>query len=222
MITVIVPVLNYIDITNDFFETIAYNTVLPTQVILIDNGSTDPYPKLVKKFRNRLNILYIRYNQNKGVNEAWNHGIQLSRTKYISILNNDILLNRYFFETVKDSMENDSKIGIIVPQAWKFKDQISEMKRYNPKLRNLGKREGFAFTIRKDIIEKIDLIPSDLKIYCGDDYLFFHTQQQGYKIMKMTTNYIFHYGQLTSGKAANQRDILNSEKRVWKKIVSEF
>ena len=56
MISVIVPVYNNIQITDDFFETICENTVIPSEIILVDNGSADKYYKLVKKY-NHLNII---------------------------------------------------------------------------------------------------------------------------------------------------------------------
>ena len=90
MITVVVPVFNNIKITDEFFTTVFQNVVKPEEIILIDNGSTDNYRKFLKKY-GKFNINYIRKDENEGVNSAWNYGISISKTPYISILNNDIL-----------------------------------------------------------------------------------------------------------------------------------
>lgn len=218
MITVVVPVYNNIKITDDFFMTISENTVLPEQIILFDNGSEDKYYKLVKKYNN-LNINHIRKETNEGVNAAWNYGISIAKTPYISILNNDLLLNKYFFQMVIISMASDSSIGIVVPLTTKNKDYIKRTRDEVPRLEPLVKREGWAFTIRKEITDKIDPIPLDLKIYYGDDYLFYHSNALNYKPMKMMNNFVFHYGQKTiKVLIPNQNEYLNSEKIFWRKV----
>lgn len=219
MITVVVPVHNQIKITDDFFTTISENTVLPEKIILIDNGSVDNYSELVSKFKN-LNIDYIRKEINEGVNAAWNYGIALAKTPYISILNNDLLLNKYFFQMIIQSMLSDKKIGIIVPTTiLKHKEYRHKTIDESPILGNLTKREGWAFTIRKDITDNIKPIPSKLKIYYGDDYLFYYTKALNYKIMKITNNFIFHYKNKTiNALISNPNKTINKEKKLWQEI----
>jgi len=219
MITVVVPVHNQIKITDDFFMTISENTVLPEQIVLIDNGSSDNYLELVNKFKN-LNITYIRKETNEGVNAAWNLGIALAKTPYISILNNDLLLNKYFFQMVTQSMVNDKKLGIVVPYTiLQDKEYRHKTKNELPILGNLSKREGWAFTIRKNITDNIKPIPSKLKIYYGDDYLFYYTKALNYRTMKITNNFIFHYKNKTINTLiSNPNKTINKEKQIWQEI----
>jgi len=195
MITVVVPVFNNIDITDEFFSTVCENTVLPKEIILINNGSTDDYKKLTIKYK-QLNITHKKKESNEGVNSAWNDGIKLCKTPYLSILNDDILLNKYFFQKVTETM-SDPKVGIVVPLTVKNKKAIKKSTDVPIVLKKIGKREGWAFTIRKSVADQFDPIPEKLKTYCGDDYLFHNVRQLGYKIVKMTNNYIFHYGGTT-------------------------
>lgn len=194
MISVIIPVLNNIEITSELFETIYKNTVAPSEIILIDNGSTDKYFKLVKKY-NKLNINYIRYSENLGVNNAWNEGIRLSKFSYVSILNNDLLLNNFFFQKVIEAMESVKNLGIVVPNIVKEKDLIYKSLDCPIELKSIKKRIGCAFTIRKEVAKKIKPIPIDhLKTYCGDDYLFYFTQVLKYEVKIISNNFVFHYG----------------------------
>lgn len=221
MITVVVPVYNHINITDDFFRTITKNTVLPEQIILIDNASADNYLELVDKYKT-LNINYIKNEKNEGVNSAWNYGISLAKTPYISILNNDLLLSKYFFKMISEAMTSDSKLGIVVPTTIKNKEYVNKTPNEPPKLLNLVKREGWAFTIRKEITSNINPIPEDLKIYFGDDYLFNFTKKLNYKIMKITNNFIFHYREKTIKTIiSNTNEKLNQEKIFWRKIQAK-
>ena len=217
MITVVVPVYNNMKITDEFLSRVCKNTVLPTEIILIDNGSTCKYFKLVRKYK-QLNITHIRKKTNEGVNSAWNDGIRLCKTPYLSILNDDILLNKYFFQKVIDSM-SDPKIGIVVPLTVKSKKTIEKSSDVPVVLKKIKKREGWAFTIRKSVADQFDPIPKDLKTYCGDDYLFYNVRGLGYKIVKMSNNFIFHYGSVTVLKVwSDKKTSRKKEKEIWKGI----
>jgi len=218
MITVVVPVFNGIKITDDFFETICMNTIIPKEIILIDNGSSDNYYGLTKKYK-QLNINYVRNEINEGVNSAWNYGIKHSKTPLISILNNDLLLNEYFFQKVLESM-NNLKAGIVFPAIIKPNQKFKESLDVPVILKEPRKRNGCAFTIKKEVTDQIEPIPEDLKTYCGDDYLFYQTKLLGYKTFKMSNNFVFHYGgsTLKTVEWIVGKSIRKKEKKIWKKI----
>lgn len=113
MICVIIPVLNQIKWTDDCLKSLTEGTVLPSEIILIDNASTDPYKDLVEKYRS-LNMLYIRNEENIGVNASWNLGLSITKRKNILFLNNDTYVNKYFIEKVIKVMENP-EVGICTP-----------------------------------------------------------------------------------------------------------
>jgi len=219
MITVVVPVLNNIDITDEFFMTIRNNTIIPSEIFLIDNGSTDDYSRLVKKYK-RLNIKHIKKTENAGVNAAWNEGIKNSNNPYVSILNNDLLLNKYFFEKIIESMEANLNLGIVIPTIVKFKKGIGKSSNNPVKLIALRRREGCAFTIRKEITKKVKPIPEHLfKTYCGDDYLFYYVKAAGFDIKKMANNYVFHYGGKTVLRVwPSKKTTRVQEKKIWSRI----
>jgi len=217
MITIVVPVFNNIKMTDEFFSTVSENTVLPTEVILINNGSTDKYHTLVKKY-NQLNINHKKKETNEGVNSAWNDGIRLCKTPYLSILNDDIILNKYFFQKIIETMK-DPKVGIVIPLTVKRKKIIENSLDVPIVLKEVRKREGWAFTIRKSVADQFDPIPEDLKTYCGDDYLFHKVRGLGYKIVKMSNNFIYHYGNSTIIKVWPDKITTRlKEKEIWKNI----
>jgi len=217
MITVVVPVLNQIQITNEFLGYIVENVVLPEEIILIDNGSTEKIGKLVKKYNGKIRIRFIRHKRNTGVNAAWNEGIKLTKTPLISILNNDIVLNKYFFKKIIEASQVSEKYGIFCVTNAKRIKQVDESRDDKVKIANMGKREGWAFTIRKEITNRLPPIPSDLKIYCGDDFLYYGTRTVlGYQAVRITNNYIFHLGGRTV-KSRQFKGVRKREKVIWNK-----
>ena len=87
MLSVVVPVLNEVEITDGFLASVRANTVRPDAIVLIDNGSTDDIKSLVEKYPD-LNINYVWNKSNVGVNEAWKQGIRLENSPIERILNN--------------------------------------------------------------------------------------------------------------------------------------
>lgn len=219
MFSVIIPVLNQLDLTKQLFGCIAKNTLLPSEIILIDNASEEDYSDLSKKYEN-LNIRYIKNEKNIGVNAAWNEGIKYSNYKYISILNNDIIIPTTFFEKTEKAFQ-DPKVGLVVPNTVKERNYNLEDSNKNIIVQNLGKREGWAFTIRKEILNKIDPIPSSLNLFFGDDYLFTCSLIKGYTNIKIMNNYIYHYKNMTiktEYKEKSENIVLRREREEWEKI----
>lgn len=218
MISVVIPVLDNHNYTRDLLNDIFANTTKPSEIIIIDNGSKESYEDMIRILRNPT-INYIRFNENRGVNAAWNLGIMLAKNDLVTVLNNDILLNLFFFKKVLKTME-DPFIGICVPNTLKdaqFRDKDEE-----PKVKDLGKREGWAFTIRKEIVSKCGYIPDKLKIFCGDDFLFDASRKIGFRNVKMMNNYIFHYGSVTVKQYDPARSILKCEKLCWEQIKKDI
>lgn len=220
MITVVLPVLNQYKLTNDLLNCISKNEEKPEEIILIDNGSTDPINELVNSHKN-LNIRYVRFNENIGVNPSWNLGIMKSKTPVVSILNNDLLINNHFFKRIKETM-CDKDIGICVPNT--IPDMYYAMTcKYEPvKIGPCNKREGWAFTIKKDIIDKLGYIPKELNRTYGDDYIFHCARKLNYRTVRIENNYIFHYGSITTVQELKEKGKefpdKNIEREIWLKI----
>jgi GT2 family glycosyltransferase len=219
MISVIIPVLNYAIYTKQLLINIRNNIKKPKEIFIIDDKSVEDIKGLTLEFTD-LNIIYIRHNRTLGFNYACNEGMQLSTGDYISFLNNDIIINNYFFKKIEEAFLNDQQIGIICPMTIKEKDKIIESSDEKIILTNMKKREGWAYSANMSFIKRIHLIPSFLRTYCGDDYIFYKAQKLNYKCMKIMNNYIYHYGGLTVGitpKCSGERE---REKVLYNKFIS--
>ena len=224
MITVIIPFINLSNLTNDLLDSISNNDVKPDEIILIDNGSTEDIYNLVVKTHSNLPIRYIRLEENIGVNPAWNLGVKEAKGDIVSILNNDILINKYFFRFVTDAMKDDT-IGMVVPvSSTKDKNIINELVEYeSPIFEDMKARQGWAMTLRKDIYNKIGGIPETLKIYSGDCYLFDACVWLGYKCYYITNNKIFHHQHSTlQDQKMSNSDLLHREHDYWEKELRPY
>lgn len=86
LITVVIPVYNGADYVRLAVESVLYQTLSAFEIIVVDDGSTDETPKILKEFGSRITVL--RKN-NSGVGAARNSAIEVARGEYIAFLDAD-------------------------------------------------------------------------------------------------------------------------------------
>jgi len=95
---------------------------LACQYIIVDNGSKkESFLKLesfIKTIPSEYNIELIRSNINTGFGAGNMIGVQKTKGKYISFINNDILLNDDCLLHLKEFMDQNENVGVCGPQAF--------------------------------------------------------------------------------------------------------
>jgi GT2 family glycosyltransferase len=230
-IDVVMPVYGQSSYTNSILEDISNNSVVPKQIIIINNGSPDDTVEVVTSYKKDLPIRLLNFKKNIGVNAAWNLGMKLSKSSYVSVLNNDLVLNKYFFEVVCKTFELYPNCAMLCPKTSHRSFEEEDLSHYIEIIRNhthceasktnwVPWRNGWAFTVRKNVVKDI-IVPKELFNYCGDDYQFFTLKKLGHDILMMEQNLIFHYEGRT-GKHTKLRDKMSDDTKKWKKIKEKL
>ncbi len=104
-ITVVIPLYNKkITIINSI-KSILNQSVLPNEIIVINDGSNDGSEKLVQNLNN--NLIRIVTQKNNGVSSARNKGIKLAQNDWIAFLDaDDEWENNFLFEIKKRYIDN--------------------------------------------------------------------------------------------------------------------
>ena len=197
MISIVMPVMEQVDFTRECLQSLRSNTIVPSEIIILDNGNGSS-KCLVEEFRD-LNILYIDNPTNIGVNSSWNLGVVYSTKPYIMFLNNDTVLNKFFIQKVLYVMQNIPTAGICIPIREHTKPRVELINKDDmPITVDAEYIEGWAFTIRKSLLDMIGPIPESFKTYMGDTLFFEGSKILGYKNLQMTNCTVFHHGSLTA------------------------
>ncbi|UCF39053.1 MAG: glycosyltransferase [Acidobacteriota bacterium] len=85
-ITVVIPTWNRKDLLHGCLKSLSIQTE-PCRILVVDNGSTDGSIEMVQGAFPEADILALEENQ--GFARAVNRGIQLVKTRYVALLNND-------------------------------------------------------------------------------------------------------------------------------------
>lgn len=167
MLSVIIPTLMKVDrIYQTLIELSKCESV--GEIILIDNTENKVPIKLDK-------LLHICEGKNTYVNPAWNKGVSLSKYNKLCILNDDIWFD---WSKLKDISELISdEFGVIGMSPMNYTNPNNSLNLIPTNIRTNG--FGCCFFLHK---ENWDEIPNELKLWCGDDWLFYRSTKQNFFI----------------------------------------
>ena len=192
------------------------NTLLPREVIIIDNvPRKKPYRFKTDKF-----LMSYYTSKTQRINESW----EVARSKlskycdYVSFLSDDILIGNWFFQRVYETFLANSTCGVACPRTCFYVDEVRKGKVDH---RVMKKREGCAFTIRKELLDRVPPVPYDkITTFHGDDWMWFHTLKLGYNWMLDVGNPICHFVGISVIKF-NLRKLKGIERNAWNGIFEK-
>lgn len=160
MISIIIPTLWQSDCIYETIRTFKQDKVPGSELIIIDNANSDFEEEEVTILKQQENIF---------VNPAWNLGVELAKNDIICLLNDDITIN---LKTLFNNIPHFPEYGIIgfdanrnLTQTINNDDDVFELE--EAPCRTLG--FGCMMIMPKSHYEPI---PPELKIYFGDDMLY--------------------------------------------------
>ncbi|MDE6832428.1 MAG: glycosyltransferase, partial [Muribaculaceae bacterium] len=104
--SVIVPVYNRREEVRELLESLSQQVYKDFEVILVEDGSTDPCRDIADEFVSDLNIRYI-YKENEGRSIARNVGIETSTGRYLIFFDSDCVIPPQYFRELTDALERD-------------------------------------------------------------------------------------------------------------------
>lgn len=216
-INVVIPVIRW-DLVWKLLIQISCNKVLPFKVLIIDNAVSgyNVFPDY------RFKIEVVQPAKNLGVNASWNYGLEVFKGKgHLCIMNDDVEIHPTFFEKVIESFNLKKDIGAVCPLTTNKREEFREtFEKIN--LVRMKRREGWAFTLKEDMVNKMPPIPYRLKTFFGDDWFWRHTYWSGRKWYKDNSNLIFHAVGSSMKTLSSLRYQLNREKKIFKSLMEEL
>ncbi|HXF09488.1 MAG TPA: glycosyltransferase family 2 protein [Desulfuromonadaceae bacterium] len=142
-ITTVIPVYNGQPFIGQTLDSIAAQTLQPNRVVVIDDGSTDATPDIVRNFK-PIPCEYLRNPSNMGVIKNYNRALDFAvETDYLQILHADDLILPAFYEVMVGLLEDCPGQGL----AWALDERIDE----NNKVLNVsGKPDGRITVYTRD------------------------------------------------------------------------
>lgn len=177
-----------------------------SDVLLIDNGSELDVKQVLNQFELNYNVKLIRNEVNLYVTEAWNQGLNYflnNNYDQLVIMNSDLILHPGWGNYLVDGQS-------VIPCDEETKED-KEVFEGTP---------GIFITMNRDMAKLCYPIPSQIRIWFNDLYLYTKMRKAGYKtIVKAGLIAIhWHNGSQTCLKLPEFQTIIEQDKIAWLEI----
>jgi N-acetylglucosaminyl-diphospho-decaprenol L-rhamnosyltransferase len=199
--TIVIPVFNQLQYTVQCVESLLRQHVLPGNILIIDNASSDETPRWLTQ---HAEFRQHRNSTNLGCGCAWTQGIVLSQdSEWIVLLNNDVLAGPDAIGALISSAERE-KLGVASPALLEGPNDYdfnSFATNYRHKMSGMirrGKFHGVCFAVHHDVWEKIGFPDTDRRLggYEDAEY-FFRCRRAGIPMGIVGDSVLHHFGSIT-------------------------
>lgn len=132
--SVLITAYNYGQYLPETISSIAAQTRLPVEVIIVNDGSTDDTAEIVavlqREYANNFPIRLITQ-KNSGVASALNRGFQEARTSYVAHLDADDLVSPTFVEVLTSALDRNPKAAVAYGKYRLFEGESGQGRYYD-------------------------------------------------------------------------------------------
>lgn len=185
------------------------------KIVVVDNGSADDsvfeiknqFPE-IEIIENKINLGFAGGN-NVGIKFAIENGAD-----YVLLLNNDTTTNENFLKELVKAGESDARIGVLGPKIYFHSDpnriwftggKVNWIKNKGThigwgeidngqydKIKEVGYLTGCCLLIKKEVINKVGVLPEDYFLYYEDLDFSLRVKNFGYKCIYVYKSKIYH------------------------------
>jgi GT2 family glycosyltransferase len=237
-VSIIIPVFNRLEFTRQCLDRIVRHTSsrVPYEIIVMDNGSSDGTQEYFRTAASQGPALtYHRSETNLGFARANNVGAGLARHAYLLFLNNDTLAQPGWLEEMVATAEGDRNIGVVgIKQLFPYSNTIhhtgiiftaskgpqhiypfadASLPHVN-RQREYQAVNGACLLISKQLFDACGGFDESYVNGFEDLDLCMAVRKRGHKVVCCTKAFIYHYGQISEGRTA---DDTHNERYFWSK-----
>ncbi len=97
-ISIIIPIYKVEEYLQECIESVIHQTYKNLEILLIDDGSPDNCGKICDEYAKKDNRIRVIHQENAGISQARNKGIEMATGKYISFIDSDDYVEKDMFE----------------------------------------------------------------------------------------------------------------------------
>lgn len=121
LVSVVVPVYNTGRFLKDCLESIVLQTYHNIEILVINDGSTDDSAEIIEQYAKVDSRIRVISNTNHGVSYSRNCGINLAMGDFITFVDSDDIINRYYVEKMVKAISLDD-VSFVVCRYKSFQE----------------------------------------------------------------------------------------------------
>lgn len=219
-LTIVMLAWNHVEMTAEAVGHVLMNATLPTQLVIINNASTDGTRQFLERLPRQLGPVTVQWVDNVvnvGFPAGVNQGLATAEGDYVVLLNNDVLVPRQWDSDLVEDLESNPGLGMIGPVT----NQVTgPQRRPSPyalshflewaaawraapgrAVQPVPRLVGFCLMARRAVLDRIGGL--DARFSPGmfeDDDWGVRAQMAGYRLGISTRVYVHHVGSVSFGE----------------------
>ena len=235
LVSIIILNWNGLKCIRECLESVVATNYTTTEIIVVDNGSTDGSHNIAKKFSN---VRLVALEKNIGFAAGNNAGFKIAKGKYIATLNNDVIVEPDWLQQPTELFEHYPSIGIVACRQMNYyhRDRIDCL--YTYPLHSLlfepmgvGKiftndnlfsrpgqvigAGGASAIYRKEVVNAFGGFDERYYAYHEESDLCMRAFLDGWKCAYAPSAVVFHRGSFSFGRIKRQFAFYHERNRVW-------
>lgn len=220
-VTVVIPNYNGMKFLKACLDSLKIQSFKEFEILIIDNASEDGSCEYIKE--NYPEVKLHRNKQNLGFSGAVNIGIEMSKTEYVLLLNNDTEVHPDFVGELFNAIEQSDDIFSVSSKminfydrelmddagdlysivGWGFQRGVGKSSSLYKKTKDVFSACAGAAIYRRKIFDEIGMFDLKHFAYMEDMDLGYRAKIYGYRNIYCPTAIVYHVGSGTSGSKYN-------------------
>ncbi|MFZ5644998.1 MAG: glycosyltransferase family 2 protein [Bacillota bacterium] len=242
-VSIIIPVFNKVEYTNECIASLMSTIPADTEVIIVDNGSTDGTGQYLSTLPPNFRV--ITNDVNMGYSKACNQGASLARGRYLVFLNNDtIALPNWLEEMVKTAL--DASIGVVgsrllypngtlqhagvilveskqepLMALHSFYNMPGDLPEANVP-RDYQVVTGACLLIKREVFYEVGGFNEEYINSYEDVDLCLKARQAGHRVVYCPTSVLYHHESVSEGRHRHDRRNADLFIKKWRNIIPDY
>lgn len=108
LVSIIVPIFNVEKYLDECLNSVINQTLKEIEIILVNDGSTDSSPEIIKKYAGKDDRIIVIDKENGGYGQSMNLGLKKAKGKYIGVVESDDWIEHDMFKTLFSLAEHNN------------------------------------------------------------------------------------------------------------------
>ena len=235
LVSIIILNYNQLKVTCEFIDSTKSLTYPNYEIIMVDNASVDDPTAHIK--RHYPGVKLIRNKKNLGFTGGNNVGIRAGKGEYLLIINNDTEVVPDLLDRMLEPFDHDPQVGVVSPKIRYFSHPtiiqyagFTEVNPFTGRNKPIGGNmvdhgqfdtpgytayaHGAAMMVKREVIEKVGLLPDIFFIYYEELDWSAHIRRAGYKVFYQPSALIYHKESITMGKESAMKAYFHNRNRI--------
>jgi glycosyltransferase involved in cell wall biosynthesis len=214
LVSVVIPVYNGEKYLHEAIESVLAQTYPNTEIIVIDDGSTDRSAEIAQKLSS---VVKYHYQSNAGTGAARNHGVEVARGSFFSFLDADDLWLQDKLNIQMSALRNKPETEIVFGHVKQFySPELDEVTRSKIRCPNevMPGYLPYTMVIQRDAFFRVGLFESNWRV--GQDVSWIMRAQEQKLKMLMLPDLIYMRRLHKDNKGITHRPFIKDRVRILK------